>query len=337
LTKLFVYEYLTGGGIDPALAGEGGLSDLSALIVEGRAMRDALVKDLLELEGVQVSFATSRFETVDPSLTHSRALPGESITGFVARMAREHDRAWVIAPECDGLLLRLHDAVGSARWLGCSKEAIRITSSKSATAACLINRGIPVTPSLEPGEAHEPGRRWVVKPDDGAGGLDTFIFDDISDACDEYDIRAAAGRNPVLQEWVEGEPMSLSLVCGKDGAELVSINRQLIGIPDRVAAGRKERVVEFSGVAIDQIDRHGEQGVALEALAQRVVSALPGLRGFVGIDLVWHPLRGPVVIEVNPRLTAAYAGLSARLGRNLSADLLAAHGVAAGQSCGAGS
>jgi tyramine---L-glutamate ligase len=355
LTKLFVYEYLTGGGIDPALAGEGSLQDLSALIVEGRAMRDALVQDLLGVDGVQVNFATSRFEAVNssaataPALTCSRARPGESITGFVARMSRESDHVWVIAPECDGLLLRLRDAVGSARWLGCSKEAIRLTSSKSATAACLADHGIPVTPSLEPGQAHDPGQQWVVKPDDGAGGLDTFIFDNFSDACDEYDARAAAGRNPVLQEWVDGEPMSLSLVCGERGAELVSINRQLIGIPERIATGHTERVVEFSGVDIDQIDRHGEQGKALEVLAHRVVSAVPGLRGFAGIDLVWHPSRGPVVIEVNPRLTAAYAGLSAKLGRNLSADLLAAHGVAVGDpvtdpvgdpvshSCGAGS
>jgi tyramine---L-glutamate ligase len=65
LIKLFVYEYLTGGGIDPDLAGEGSLADLSTLIVEGRAMRDALVADLLELDGVQVTFASSRFEHVD--------------------------------------------------------------------------------------------------------------------------------------------------------------------------------------------------------------------------------------------------------------------------------
>jgi predicted ATP-grasp superfamily ATP-dependent carboligase len=331
LTKLFVYEYLTGGGIDPALAGVGSLPDLSALIVEGRAMRDALVNDLLELDGVDVTFASSRFETVDPARAHCRAAPGESITGFVARAAREHDRAWIIAPECDGLLLRLHDSVGSARWLGCSKEAIRIASSKSATAACLAAHGVAVTPALEPGPAavsDDAHARWVVKPDDGAGGLDTFLFDRIDDACAEYDARAAAGRNPVLQEWVDGEPLSLSLVCGEHGAELVSINRQLIGVPDAAAAGRKERVVEFSGVSVDQIDRRSAQGLALEALAQRVVTALPGLRGFVGIDLVWHPSRGPVVIEVNPRLTAAYEGLSARLGRNLAADLLAAHGVA---------
>jgi predicted ATP-grasp superfamily ATP-dependent carboligase len=53
-----------------------------------------------------------------------------------------------------------------------------------------------------------------------------------------------------------------------------------------------------------------------------VADALPGLRGFVGIDLIWNEERGPVLIEVNPRVTTAYVGLSRRLGRNLAADVL---------------
>jgi predicted ATP-grasp superfamily ATP-dependent carboligase len=116
-------------------------------------------------------------------------------------------------------------------------------------------------------------------------------------------------------------------VCSAHGVELVSINRQLIGLPDAAATGKTARVVEFSGVEINQIDKRSAQGVELETLARRVVSAIPGLRGFVGIDVVWHAQRGPIVIEVNPRLTAAYAGLSAQLGRNLAGDLLKAHGV----------
>ncbi|TCK38609.1 putative ATP-grasp superfamily ATP-dependent carboligase [Paraburkholderia sp. BL8N3] len=328
MTKIFVFEYLTGGGIDPELAGEGSLADLSALIVEGRVMRDALVADLLELPGVETTFASSRFETPDPAQVHCRAQPGEPMTAFVARAAREHDYACIIAPECDSLLLRLHEAVGAARWLGCAREALAAASSKHATSACLAAHGIAATPSLDARENASPGAtRWVVKPDDGAGGLDTYVYDDFGHACAEYDSREAAGRNPVLQEWVDGEPLSLSLICGEHGAELVSINRQRIGLPDAAAPGRHERIVEFTGVDVDQIDRHGVQGRALEALAQRVVAALPGLRGFAGIDLVWHPQRGPVVIEVNPRLTVAYAGLSARLGRNLAAELLASHGV----------
>ncbi|MFM0493123.1 ATP-grasp domain-containing protein [Paraburkholderia caledonica] len=328
MTKIFVFEYLTGGGIDPALAGAGSLADLSALIVEGRVMRDALVADLREIDGVQVSFATSRFETVDPALAHCMAAPGESMTAFVARVAREHDFACIIAPECDGLLLHLYDAVGAARWLGCAKEAIRVASSKSATAACLAAHGIATTPAIEPEQAvTHTGNKWVVKPDDGAGGLDTFLFDDFAQACAEFDARAAQGRNPVLQEWVDGEPLSLSLICDGERVELVSINRQQIGLSEGKAHGQHARIVEFDGVVVNQIDTAGEQGEALRELAKRVAMAMPGLRGFAGIDVVWHPSRGPVVIEVNPRLTVAYAGLSAALGGNLAAALLAAHGV----------
>jgi tyramine---L-glutamate ligase len=335
LTKIFVYEYLTGGGIDPEFAAAGSLADLSALIVEGRVMRDALVAGLRELDGVHVTFATSRFETLGPGEAHCRAAPGESMTAFVARVAREHDYAWIIAPECDGLLLRFHDAVGSARWLGCAKEAIRAASSKSATAACLAAHGIATTPALEPGDspAQHDGR-WVVKPDDGAGGLDTIVFERFADACVEYEARAAAARNPVLQAWVDGEPLSLSLICRGDATKLLSINRQQIGLSGGDASGDVARIVEFDGVLVDQIDQHSDMGRALDTIAQRVARAIPGLRGFVGIDVVWHPRRGPVVIEVNPRLTVAYAGLSAARGGGLTRALLAAHGVRI-ERCGA--
>jgi len=175
------------------------------------------------------------------------------------------------------------------------------------------------------------GRKWVVKPDDGAGGLDTFVFDDFAEACTEYDARAAAARNPVLQEWVDGEPLSLSLICDGKGVELVSINRQRIGLSESTAPGQRASIVEFDGVTVNQIDTASDQGRTLRELAHRVAEAIPGLRGFAGIDVVWHPSRGPVVIEVNPRLTVAYAGLSAALGRNLSAVLLGAHGVRVGE------
>lgn len=74
-------------------------------------------------------------------------------------------------------------------------------------------------------------------------------------------------------------------------------------------------------------------GRRLAALAKIVINAVPGLEGYVGIDLVWRQptadpqLRDdgqPVVIEINPRLTCAYVGLSAALGRNLAGEILRA-------------
>jgi predicted ATP-grasp superfamily ATP-dependent carboligase len=80
--------------------------------------------------------------------------------------------------------------------------------------------------------------------------------------------------------------------------------------------------VAYDGVSIGAVPLEDSRARPLAALATRVGRAIPGLRGFVGIDLVWHATLGPVVIEVNPRVTCAYVGLSARLGRNLAAEML---------------
>ena len=63
---------------------------------------------------------------------------------------------------------------------------------------------------------------------------------------------------------------------------------------------------------------------ALERLAQQVAAALPTLWGYVGVDIILTD-HGAVVLDVNPRLTAAYAGLHASIGCNpagLVIDLL---------------
>ncbi|MEZ5950145.1 MAG: ATP-grasp domain-containing protein [Planctomycetaceae bacterium] len=41
-----------------------------------------------------------------------------------------------------------------------------------------------------------------------------------------------------------------------------------------------------------------------------ILAAIPGLKGYIGIDLLVDPLgqAPPVVLEVNPRLTTSYLG-----------------------------
>jgi predicted ATP-grasp superfamily ATP-dependent carboligase len=50
-------------------------------------------------------------------------------------------------------------------------------------------------------------------------------------------------------------------------------------------------------------------------LAREVARALPGLWGYVGIDVI-DAVDGPIVVEINPRLTTSYAGLRRALGIN---------------------
>ncbi len=54
------------------------LADLSALIVEGRVMRDALVADLLELDGVEMTLRNLALENARPRAgSLPCAAPGE--------------------------------------------------------------------------------------------------------------------------------------------------------------------------------------------------------------------------------------------------------------------
>lgn len=306
--RIVVYEYLSGGGPvpDPQAAAE--------LLRLGVTMRDALVRQLLQVPGVSVSYAVCDGAPAladAPGARPLQAAAGEDALAFVQRIAAEHDAAWVVAPETHGLLAAFAEAVGPQRWIGCAAETIRATSSKRATGERLAAAGL-LTPQAFAGGA----TAWVVKPDDGAGCVDTRRYTDAAAAQAAADARSAAGERVRLEPWVEGEPMSASLLCdGQGRAELLSVNRQRI---TEAADG----TLGFDGLALDVAEHGDTRWRALQRVAHGVAQALPGLRGYAGIDLVWHAERGPVLIEVNPRITCAFVGLSEALRRPLAAQIL---------------
>ena len=52
------------------------------------------------------------------------------------------------------------------------------------------------------------------------------------------------------------------------------------------------------------------------ALASRIVAAVPGLRGYVGVDVMWQE-ESMTVLEINPRLTLTYTGLAMPLAERM--------------------
>jgi predicted ATP-grasp superfamily ATP-dependent carboligase len=314
MTRIFVYESLSSSmqetPCDPGMR------------EAGVAMRNAIVGDLLRLDGLRVTCAVNGFPGRDAAPPgHGAALStaapgrGEDALAFVARMADMHDWCWIVAPETGGLLGRLHASVGAQRWIGCDAGAIRLASSKRDTLAALGAQGLQ-TP-LACAATHRG--RWLVKPDDGAGCLATRVHVDRIAALADLDQRRRSGASATLEPFIEGEALSISMLVGADLARVVAYNRQHIQI---TADGQLCDL----GVEPAAIDTGTDARAAgLEALAAATARALPGLRGFVGIDVVWNQERGAVPIEVNPRVTCAYVGLSAKLDRNLAADVLRLH------------
>ena len=315
MTRVLLYEYISGGGCADAQAA-------CELLPMGRAMRDAIAADLARVPGVSVTVVAdaSEIRTVSPSGPSHYLSPGASSNAIelVRNEARRHDAVWVIAPETDDVLAAFCAAVEASRWIGCDAASIHIAGSKRRTSRHLAQAGIATTRAWSPGVPLRPGPgAWVVKPDDGAGCVDTRFYSDFRAAECAFQRRAASGERVTWEEWVEGDALSLSLLCAQGSAGLLGINRQHIGVTE-------ERVT-YDGVSAGVVGLASPTGRACASLASRVAHALPGLAGFVGIDVVLHRDRGPVVIEINPRVTCAYPALSAGQHDNLAARILDAH------------
>jgi tyramine---L-glutamate ligase len=313
MRSIFIHEYVSGGGEF------GSETDAAELLPLGLSMRDALVADLLHIPDLAVSCAVrarAGLPRMHDRLSGVAAQAGEPAVAFVQRQARLHDLAWIVAPETDGLLGAMHEAVGAPRWVGCTAGAIRVAASKQATLSALAACRV-----CTPLAFNIAAARWIVKPDDGAGAIATRVHARLADAQADQAQRAAAGLSATLEAFVEGEALSVAMLAGPGFVQPLAFNQQQIAID---GAGQ----LRYLGVRPNAIDKRSDpRATRLHTLALDVARALPGLRGFVGIDLVWHAERGPVVIEVNPRVTCAYVGLSAALGRNLAEEILLLHSL----------
>lgn len=269
----------------------------ASLAREGAMMRDALIRDLADAPGVEVVASHDDRVGPPPLSAISRAISqGADVWATWAALAAETDVAWAIAPETDGLLLRLTKMLRATgvRVIGPNEETIALASSKTRTAERLIAHGI-ATPAVWRKAPPDVAGPFVLKPDDGAGCEATRLVAEPPDA---------PGANDILQPYVAGEAASLTVLRAEGVTRLLSVNRQHVEIRDGT--------FRFRGVTVAALD---DQDGRLAALAVAVGEAMPGLDGVFGIDLVLTP-DGAVVIEVNPRLTTAYCGLREALGEN---------------------
>jgi predicted ATP-grasp superfamily ATP-dependent carboligase len=296
--RVFAYEHITGGGLrdDPRI---------SALAAEGELMLRALVDDLTAIPGIEVvALLDSRLD-IEPAARVHRIGPEDEFWSKYRRAAHDAHAVWPIAPEQGQILERLtQEAIGCGRTLLNSRlDAVRVAASKRATAAALDAAGIAVIPIFD-SEAELPSaiEEAVVKPDDGAGCQDAMLFHS------RDELRAWSQRNAssqqIVQPFVHGSAFSVSALFCEGRGRLLACNRQYV-------AGRDGRLW-FDGVRVNaKQDRDGRY----RRLVAQVARALPGLWGYAGIDFI-DAETGPVVLEVNPRLTTSYAGLRRAIGVN---------------------
>jgi predicted ATP-grasp superfamily ATP-dependent carboligase len=281
-------------------------------------MRAALVEDLAAIgRHTIVTTADPRFPLSPPPGVDVVTLgPGAPA---LDRLIATADAVWLIAPETKGCLERLARCVerSGKTLLGPGVSAIRVASDKTMLPRRLARHGIrhPETRVLRPGvdpitAAREIGYPVIVKPGRGAG------CEGVRLARSAGELREVLSGHPdrrplLLQRYVQGLAASVSLLANGCRAVPLTLNAQ------RVRASRRL----FYRGGRTPLD-HPLARQAIE-VARRTCQALPGLRGYIGVDLVLTA-REAIVIEVNPRLTTAYLGVRAAVAENVAELALAA-------------
>lgn len=304
--KIFVYEHVTGGGMAGTLVPPG-------LLREADLMVRCLIEDLAGCPGVELLSSRDARLPAIPGIETMRVGVDDDQGATFVRGVEAADAVWPTAPETGGALEHLATEVErrGKTLLGCRPAAVQVAASKRRTALTLAAAAIPVVPTFAADATIPdwPGR-WVTKPDDGAGAEGTLVTPDWRTASRRLD----ADPSLMAQPWLEGTPLSLSMLCLDGQGLLLSCNRQHVRISDGCVA-----------LAAIEVNAPVEDWDDLAALAGRIATTLPGLWGYVGVDLVLTD-GGPVVLEVNPRLTTSYCGLGRALGTSVAAmvlDLLA--------------
>jgi predicted ATP-grasp superfamily ATP-dependent carboligase len=237
-------------------------------------------------------------------------MPSDAGREAFEELVRSSDCTLLIAPEFDGLLAGLCRRVEQAggRLIGPSSEAVKLTGDKVRLARHLSEAGVPTPGCYAPGEPVPfPA---VLKPRDGAGSQATFLVHDREELsrCRAAALAEGWRGELIVQPYVRGTAASVAFLVGP--ADCLPLLPAAQHLSDD---GR----FHYQGGRVPLPSELCERAVAV---ARPAVLAVPGLRGYVGVDLVLGET--DQVLEINPRLTTSYVGLRALALTNLAEAML---------------
>ena len=157
--------------------------------------------------------------------------------------------------------------------------------------------------------------KLIIKPLVGVDCENIKIINSVDDLDYSLEKIFLPGSRVIVQEFIEGTDISVSLLCDGDTAIPISLNKQIIDL--------KEDKGTYLGGQIPFESKFKD--LAFET-AIKAVGAIGGLKGFVGIDLIISDdekdIEDVYVLEINSRFTTPYVGLKKISNINIGSSII---------------
>ncbi|MFW9937598.1 MAG: ATP-grasp domain-containing protein [Candidatus Thorarchaeota archaeon] len=321
--KIFIFEYVSGGGFN-------NIELPSSLFCEGFAMLRSLISDFKRIDYEISTLLDHRITSLTKYLNADFidvVNPDDNFISKFKENMRQCKYCFIIAPEFSNILYNLTKIAFMMNKviLSVKLEGIQLASSKFLTYNYFKTYSVltPTTYSIPYKESHldlnfilqklnEINKPIIIKPNDGVGAELIYYFESrrqIENFFHSYEDKFDLSRKFILQEYISGDDLSISLLIYRDSNPLIiSVNSQFINIKETNFDSQY-----FGGYT--PVENFYSIKAQIQANLKKL--DLTKFNSFLGIDFIKNKQNLDYFIEINPRLTTSYIGIRNVIKTNL--------------------
>lgn len=305
--SILIFEYFTASGDrNPCI-----ISEAESLIL-------SLIEDLKDLDVVLIIHKS--YEYLVKNFKNLKVIfIEESLEHWLISNSKHFKKAMFISAENDNNLYKLTKILedNQVKIYNSSSEATLICSDKFLTFNNLEDIVYqPKTIKLKVTDEFKESlteiyNEWnkpklIIKPVNGVDCEDIKIINDLGDIPENINLPEV-----LIQEFIEGEDISVSLISDGKKAIPISLNKQ-----DIKYDGEKQK---YLGGYLPFISEFKEDAFKIATLS---VEAIDGIKGFVGVDLILSKNNELCFLEINSRFTTPYVALQKIANFNIGESII---------------
>jgi len=299
---ILVYEYFLGQELNNNFS--------SAMLKEARLMVSAVANDLTQYyPDINISLLINKeYKNFFEKYSLIERNYKKSILEDIVFNKETYEEIIVIAPEEDNILYEIISKLEKKgiKVINCNSKFIKISSNKLLLNNYLTNTFHAKKYMIETRENYKEftqDKKIVAKIIDGLGSEKLFVFNSKRDLEDNKKLLTS---KHIFQDFIEGDIVGINIISNNKKNLIMSINEQIYK-----KISKHEIILEKINIG-----KFNYLHDLFKDFVSSILDNLEGCYGFIGIDAILTDKNKILFLEINPRLTTSYIGLSKSLNFN---------------------